>query len=177
MQSDMLIKKLLKVAAICEASFFAIIFSAFILSGPLMSLLGGGREAVGFVSGFSAFLPDLANVVIHTAAYFGVWYLFNRSADPQKYSGSNGIFLISYVVLGNVVNILSNLAFNRFVLQPTDIYNISVLISYRSYTTSLIGFLHSAAVVLLWIIFGMEWYRNSLIREQMMNQQINNNKT
>lgn len=41
------------------------------------------------------------------------------------------------------------------------------LAAMRSYI-SLIGVFDSAAMILMWIVLGMEWYRDRLIREQAM---------
>ena len=168
MQSDNLIKKMLRSAAICEAAYFGLSFMMMIFSGSLIKIFGSpGGNSAGFGECLGAFLPELARLVLLTAAFFFVWSLFDKAVDPQKYKSSNGIFLVSFVVAGTIVSYIINLLFNINLTRRYGIDLYAQLITLRTYL-SFVGYINSAAIVLMWIAFGMEWYRDRLIKEQAM---------
>lgn len=164
MQSDNLIKKLLSAAAICEIAFLAIYAIAFLLINRF------GISDVFFES-VSLCLPDLIKIVLTAGGFFGIWYLLKKAVDPRCHKSLNGALLAAYVVISNIISVISNYAINyrlnhRFSgLRVQSVDYLARMVRMRSYS-SVIGYISSAAVILLWIAFGMEWYRDRLIKEQ-----------
>ena len=164
MQSDDLIKKLLKAAAICEIAFLAIYAIAFLFINRF------GISDIFFES-VSLCLPDLIKIALTTCGFFGIWYLLKKAFDPRCYTSLNGALLAAYVVISNIISVISNYAFtyrlnHRYSgLRVQNVDYLARMVRMRNYS-SVIGYISSAAVILLWIAFGMEWYRDRLIKEQ-----------
>ena len=172
MHSDNLIKKLLNAAAICEIAYLAVYGIVFLLLNLFINGMVGGAD---FLETVSLYLPEFIKTMLTAGGFFGVWYLLKRAVDPRFFKSVNGVFLAAFVMFSNITSIIANYIFN-FRITRFRLENMSRLVMGRTYS-SLVGYIASAAVLLLWIAFGMEWYRDSLIREQTANQQFINNKT
>ena len=167
MRSDNLIKKLLKAAGICEAVFFGLTFLLFLFSGRLItSFLMIGVEIAPDIA-IKAYLPEIARLIVMTAGFFGIWHLFNKAVDPKQYRSILGILLVILVVISGISGYAVNILFNVLISRKYGMEYYAGLVSMRSYI-SLIGVFDSAAMILMWIVLGMEWYRDRLIREQAM---------
>ena len=172
MHSDNLIKKLLNAAAICETAYLAVYGIVFLLLNLSINGMVGGND---FSQVVSLYLPDFFKIVLTAGGFFGVWYLLKKAADPRSFKSIFGVIMAAYIVVSSIISVLANYAFN-FGITRLRLENMSRMIMGRTYS-SFVGYVSSAAMVLLWIAFGMEWYRDSLIREQTANQQFINNKT
>lgn len=171
MRSDNLIKNLLKAAAIVEGAYFALTILAcaacdLLLNGKLGRAFGGfyaNDTRLGFP------LPCAVQAVILTGAFFGVWCFLHNAVQPQKYSGTGGILLIVLYFFTAVCSTVVNIVSNRYYSM---MYSAAYMSKYAIFSSNFftpVKMLHSAAIILMFVAFGMEWYRASLIREQTQN--------
>ena len=173
MQSDRLIRKLLTAAAVVEGIYCAltlILCSAanVLTSGKAGQFFGGFYGSDDIKLGFP--VPLAAQALIITAAFFGVWNVLRIAADPQKYSGAGGILLIVLYLAGGGSNTLVSLIVSRFYAAKFGTAYLSKFTVFRGNIITPVSVLHSAAVIMLFIVLGMEWYRAALIREQTAMQ-------
>lgn len=167
MRSDNLIKKLLKAAGICEAVFFGLTFLLFLFSGRLItSFLMIGVEIAPDIA-IKAYLPEIERLIVMTAGFFGIWHLFNKAVDPKQYRSILGILLVIFDVISGISGYAISLLINVLISRKYGMEYYAGLVSMSSFI-SLIGVFDSAAMILMWIVLGMEWYRDRLIREQAM---------
>ena len=172
MRSDNLIKNLLKAAAIVECAYFALTMllctaADMLTSGDIGHFFGGYDFHNDVRLGFP--LPCAVQAVLLAGFFFVVWYVLHNSVQPQKYNGASGILIIVLYFFGGVSSTVVNLIVNRFYAQS---YGAGYFSKYAIFSGNLltpVRVLHSAAVILLFVAFGMEWYRAALIREQSQN--------
>lgn len=171
MRSDNLIKNLLKAAAIVECAYFALTMllctaADMLTSGDIGRFIGGyGNDEVRL--GFP--VPCAVQAVLLAGFFFVVWYVLHNSVQPQKYNGASGILIIVLYFFGGVSTTVMNLFINRIYARSYGAMYYSKFAIFSGNLLTPVRVLHSAAVILLFVAFGMEWYRAALIREQSQN--------
>lgn len=171
MQSDNLIRKLLKAAAVVEAVYLGISLICCLCSEAIVnnSILFGDS---GITSSDNSSLiipyPDLIHSIVISASFFLVWSFLNKATDPYSHSNANGFMMIGLVVFNSIMSILGRLIVFPSYLAQLRADNYIRYSLFSNYVLRFMALIYSAATTLLWISFGMEWYRDKLIKEQAM---------